>query len=296
MLTVAPLRTRFFIVHNPNAGAETRRLYDAVLSQLGRAGASIEVVDTARHGDGMATAAAAAQSGWFDTIVAAGGDGTVHDVAEGILGHAIPLGIIPIGTANVFAREIGLPRSPEKLAETLLNGHGREVPVGEVNGRPFLFVVGIGFDAEAVRHFETAGARNLGRTGLLEPVLRALVSHRDRPLRVEADGDVTEARWVIVTRTSRYAAGLMLAPAADLRGTQFNVLCMKGNGPLARIAQLSALAAGWLRFGPGVKLTTTKQVRIDGDRRVSVQIDGESIGSLPLDIKIHSEKLTIILP
>ncbi|MCK9916020.1 diacylglycerol kinase family lipid kinase [Microbacteriaceae bacterium K1510] len=290
------MRTRFFIIHNPNAGRETRRLYDAVLSHLGHAGASIEVMDTARHGEGMAAAAAAALSGQFDTIVAAGGDGTVHDVAEGTLGHATPLGIIPAGTANVFAREIGLPRSAEELAKTLLTGTAEAIPVGAVNGRPFLFVVGIGFDAEAVRHFEAADARSFGRTGLVVPVLHALVSYRDRSLRVEVDGNVTDARWIIVTRTKRYAANLMLAPNADLRGTQFHVLCMKGSGPLARIAQLSALAAGCLRFGPGVTLKIAKQVRIDGDRNIPVHIDGESIGTLPLDIKIHSEKLTIILP
>ena len=290
------MRTRFFIIHNPNAGHETRRLYDAVLSQLERSGAGIEVMETAHHGEGMATAAAAAQSRRFDTIVAAGGDGTIHDVAEGILDHATPLGIIPIGTANVFAREIGLPRSPEELAKTLLEGSAREVPVGEVNGRPFLFVVGIGFDAEAVRHFETAGARNLGRAGLMEPVLRALLSYRDRPLRVEIDGDPTDAHWVIVTRTARYAGGLMLAPAADPRGTQFHVLCMKGSGPLARIVQLSALAAGYLRFCPGVTLTIAKQVRIAGGRHIPVQIDGEVLGEVPLNIKVHSRKLTIILP
>lgn len=110
------MRTRFFIVHNPNAGMQTRRFYQGVLSCLARSGCSIEVVETAHRGEGVAASAAAARSGRFDAIVAAGGDGTVHDVAQGLLGHAIPFGIVPVGTANVFAREIGLPRSPKKLA------------------------------------------------------------------------------------------------------------------------------------------------------------------------------------
>jgi diacylglycerol kinase family enzyme len=76
-------------------------------------------------------------------------EGTVHDATEGLVGHSMPLGIIPMGTGNVFARELNLPGSPDGLARTLLKGEARATPLGQVNGRPFLFVVGIGFDAEA---------------------------------------------------------------------------------------------------------------------------------------------------
>ena len=157
-------------------------------------------------------------------------------------------------------------------------------------------MVGAGFDAEAVRHFEAQGTRSLGRTGLVGPVLRALVSHRDRLLRMETNHGVTEARWIIVTRTKRYAANLMLAPEADLSRTQFQVLCMKGSGPMMRLAQLSAPALGRLRFGPGVTLETAAWVKINGELSVPVQIDGEPLGELPLNIRIHPGKLTLILP
>lgn len=288
------LRTRYFIVHNPNAGSETRRFYDAVLASLRHTGGYIEIVETARHGDGGAAAAAA--SGRFDAVVAAGGDGTVHDVAAGLLDGGVPLGVIPLGTANVFAREIGLPGSPAALAEMLCRGPLRTIPVGLVNGRPFLFVVGVGFDAEAVRHFETAGSRRFGKAGLVEPVLRALVSHRDRPLRVETDDDTVEARWVIVTRTKRYAANLMLAPDADIGDARLHVLCMKGSGPFARFTQLAALVIGCLRYAPGVTLKVASRVRIEGGIGVPVQIDGEMLGTLPLDMRIHSKTLQIISP
>lgn len=290
------MRTRFLIIHNPNAGSETRRLYDATLSHLENCGGTIEVVETTRRGEGHALAAAASENGLFDAVVAAGGDGTVHDVANGTLGTDTPLGIIPLGTANVFARELGLPRSPAALAQALASGATRTIPVGEVNGRPFFLVVGIGFDAEAVRQFESAGTRRLGRAGLVTPVLRAIASHRDKPLRVETDSGVREARWVIVTRTRHYAAGLMLAPNADLADARLHVLCMGGAGAMFRIAQLSALTAGLLRFGPGVTLEAAHRVRIVGDRRVPVQTDGEMLGRLPLDIRIHPKRLKLVFP
>lgn len=290
------MRTRFFIIHNPNAGPATRRLYDAILSRLKGQGGRLEILETARHGEGLAAAAAAARSGRFDAVVAAGGDGTVHDAAEGVLGHSTPLGIIPTGTANVFAREIGLPQSPDRLASVLLKGEARAIPVGAANGRPFLFVVGIGFDAEAVRLFETEGSRRLGRAGFVWPVLRALLSHQDRLLRVQTDRGHSAAQWVIVTRVKRYAADLMLAPDADLYQERLHVLCMRGSGPLARLSQLAALTAGHLRHAPGVSLVSASWARIDGDRSTPVQIDGEMLGELPMEIKIHPKRLKVILP
>src|SRR4029079_2600419 len=155
----------------------------------------------------MKAAAEAALSGRFDAVVAAGGDGTVHDAAEGLVGYLTPLGILPLGTGNVFARELNLPRSPEALAGTLLSGEARPIPVGQANGRPFLFVVGVGFDAEAVRVFESEGTRTLGRAGYIWPVLRTLLSHQHQSLRVTTRREETKAQWVVVTRIKRYAGG-----------------------------------------------------------------------------------------
>jgi len=290
------LRTRFFIVHNPRAGPAARHFYDATLSSLKRSGSAIEIVETARHGEGMTAAANAARSGCFDAIVAAGGDGTLHDVAEGIIGHSLPLGIIPTGTGNVFAQEINLPQSADELAKTLREGEAHAIPVGQVNGRPFLFMVGVGFDAEAVRLFESGTTRELGRFGFVWPVLRALRFYKDRPLHVKTRQTETVAQWVIVTRAKRYAGGFMLAPDADLHDSQFQVLRMGGIGPLSRFRQLAALAIGGLRYDPQVSIEPANWVRIEGDPNTPVQIDGEVLGELPLEIGLHAEQLRIIMP
>lgn len=237
----------------------------------------------------------AATDGGFDAIVAAGGDGTIHAVAEGLLGSALPLGIIPTGTADAYARELGLPRDAAALADTLLAGEVFTLPVGEVNGRPFLFVVGVGLDAEAVRLFEANGSRQFGRMGLVWPAMRALFADPHRLLKVKTASSDAEARWVIVTRAKRYAADLMLAPEADVRRTGFHVLRMTGKS-FARIGQLSALSVGQLRFAPGVTLESTEWVSISGDPGIPVQIDGEVMERLPLEIKSHAKQLNVILP
>lgn len=290
------MRTRFLIIHNPNAGVAARQLYHSTLSRLRRLGGDAEIVETIGHGEGMKAAADGAQSGRFDAVVAAGGDGTVHDVVEGLVGLAMPLGIIPMGTGNVFAREIDLPQLPEGLARTLLYGEARAIPVGQANGRAFLFVVGVGFDAEAVRVFESEGNRELGQAGFVWPVLRSLFSYQERLLRVKTHRGEAEAQWVVVTRAKRYAGNLMLAPDADVHQAHFYVLRIGGSGLLSRVRQLAALAAGYLRYDPDVCLERANWVRIDGDRSVPVQIDGEVLGELPLEIRIHPKPLKIILP
>jgi diacylglycerol kinase (ATP) len=290
------LRRKFFILHNPNAGAAARRHYHKVVTLLSERGACLKVVQTSRHGEGQRAAAEAAASGHFDAIVAAGGDGTVHDAATGLLGADVPLGIIPTGTANVFAREIGLPHSAEAMARTLQGGSVKTIPVGEVNGQPFLFVVGIGFDAEAVRRFETAGTRKFGQAGFVPPLLHALWSEQNQSLQITTDHGKSKAEWVIVTRARRYAGGFILCKEADLIQTNFHVLRFAGRSPLIRIRQLAALASGLIRFDPDVSIEVASWVQVEGNSTVPVQVDGEVLGALPVGIQLHPERLQLLVP
>ena len=290
------MRRRFFILHNPNAGPAARRHYHSILTLLRDAGVHAELVETSRHGEGTKATAEAALSGSFDAIVAAGGDGTVHDVAEGVLGSATPLGVMPMGTANVFAREVGLPFSPERVASMLLYGKARAIQVGQINNRAFLFVVGIGFDAEAVAHFEASGTRQLGRIGLLGSVIRALASHSDHTLRVTTDAGSSEAQWVIVTRVQRYAGGLLLSRDADINQAKFYVVRFGGRGKLVLLRQLSALACGLLRYDPDVTIEAADWAQVESDARVPVQVDGEILDALPAMIKLHPERVQLIFP
>ena len=103
-----------------------------------------------------------------------------------------------------------VPTSSDRIADTLMNGKVSTIPVGEINGQPVLFVVGIGFDAEAVRQFETAGTRKIGQAGFVMPVLNALLSE-SRSLKVTTDHGSSEAQWVIVPRTQHCAANFFSA-------------------------------------------------------------------------------------
>ena len=116
-------------------------MFRNTVRELQQAGCHISIVDTTQHERGERIAKDAALSGQFDAIIAAGGDGTLHDVLRGIAGSDIPLGLIPSGTANIFSREIDLPTTPVALAEVLMRGSTFNVPVSVCNRHPFAFVV-----------------------------------------------------------------------------------------------------------------------------------------------------------
>ncbi|MET3900914.1 diacylglycerol kinase (ATP) [Devosia sp. UYZn731] len=291
---IVAARTRLLVIHNARAGGGARRRYLICIALLKEAGAAVDIVETRSADEGTTAAASAASTKRFDAVIAAGGDGTVHAVALGLIGSSTPLGIIPTGTADVYARELGVPRFPSDLVHLILHGTERAMPVGEVNGRPFLFVVGVGLDADAVRLFEERGARRLGRLGLVWPALTALMN-ANGAVRVKTERSDGEVKWVIVTRARRYAAGLMLAPKADLGRSEFHVLSMTGS-LVARIGQLSALAIGQARNAPGATLKSADWVLIEGDGNTAVQVDGDVAGPLPLCIRTHDKSLRIILP
>jgi diacylglycerol kinase family enzyme len=179
---------------------------------------------------------------------------------------------------------------------TLLYGTAQAIPVGQINGQPFLFVVGIGFDAEAVAHFEASGNRQLGQAGLVGPVMRALVSHSDRALYITTAAGTSEARWVIVTRVPRYAGGLLLSRDVNITQTKFCVVRFGGHGLFVRLRQLSALACGLIRYDPAVTIEAAEWVKVESDTSVPVQVDGEIMGALPVEIRVHSQRLQLIFP
>jgi YegS/Rv2252/BmrU family lipid kinase len=290
------MRRKFCIIHNPRAGWHSRHLFSATLEALRSAAASYEIVSTECRGQGTDLAKAAARSASFDAIIAAGGDGTIHDVAAGLVGGQVPLGVIPLGTGNVFARALGYVLDASALSQALLNGPVKRIPIGEANGEPFLFVVGIGFDAEAVRYFEAHDMRRWGVGSFAIPVLHALMHSSNAPLQVTTPAGCAEAQWVLVTRTEHYAANLLLAPEADLRDPMFYVIRVEGAGRLIRTRQLAAMLTGLLRHDPAVTVEAARHIRIEGDSGTPVQIDGEFKGTLPMEIALHAAPLRAILP
>jgi diacylglycerol kinase family enzyme len=290
------MRTRFFIIRDPRASRYGRYVFNTTLENLRDAGSHVESVSVERREDGARLAREAMQSGAFDAIVGVGGERMIHNVAAGLVGGETPLGVIPTGTGNVFASELGYSFAPFALARTLQTGSVEHIPVGEVNGEVFLSLVSVGCDAEAVRHFTAANPRFLGRASYILPVLRALAGRPSRSLVVETESGRHRAHWVIISRTKRYAGNLSLAPEAGLAKPGMFVICFRGAGRKRRLRHLLALVTGLLQRDPHISIEGAQSVTITGDSQCAVQIDGQFKGMLPLKIGLHSERLGVIMP
>jgi YegS/Rv2252/BmrU family lipid kinase len=232
----------------------------------------------------------------FDTIVAAGGDGTINAVVNGMRGSRRPLAIVPLGTANVFANAIGLPLRAAPLAAAIADGEARPVWPGEVDGRLFLSMAGSGFDADVVAAVNRRLKRHTGRIAFLWAILTRLWHYRMREITAEIDGVAHRAASVIFTRSRFYAGRFVLVPAAQLDDPTLHIVLFRRPGRIAALRAMSALALGFVHRLPDVSIIRGRRVLLAGDRAVAVHVDGEICGRLPVSVAVAAEPIYLIRP
>ncbi|MBI4184183.1 MAG: diacylglycerol kinase family lipid kinase [Proteobacteria bacterium] len=287
---------RLLVIHNPTAGWRRRRRLARTVDELVRLGCLVTLRRTAAPGDAERFARDGAASGEFDAVVAAGGDGTVNEVINGLAGRALPLGLVPIGTANVLATEIGLGRRPKALAAVIARAGPRAVHVGRADGRRFAIMLGAGFDARTVGRVRPWLKRLAGKGAYVAAGLGQLLAGAGPRLRVTADGRTHEAAWAVVCKGAHYAGGFVLAPGADLSEPGFR-LCLFRRGGRADLAlALVAIALGRHAWLAGISLIPCRKVRIEGPPDVPTQTDGEIAGRLPVAVEVAPEPLWLLAP
>lgn len=290
---------RMLIVFNPAAGARRRRTLLAALDLLRGLGMRPEVADTARRGHATLLAREAAAAG-VHVVVAAGGDGTIAEVAAGLAGSDSALGVLPLGTANVLALELGLPRDPARAAAVLAMGRtaplhpglARDAAGGE---RLFVQMLGAGFDAAVVHAVSAPLKRATGKGAYVWQTLREMPRYPFPPIRAVLDGREATAASVIVTKGRLYGGRFLLAPGADPRRDGFHVVLFREAGALAAMRFGAALPLGLLPRLPGVEIIPAYSVRLDGSG-IPAQADGDAAGHLPLDIGPAPAPMRIVVP
>lgn len=279
-------RRRFLLVHNPIAGLANRPLLGDVLRALEARGAEI-VITSQKPADALADPQG------LDAVIAAGGDGTIRALAA--VAGDLPVGIVPCGTGNVLACEIGLPlKDAARIAEVLLQGRAETITGGLANGEPFYLMAGAGFDGEIVSRLSTPLKRRIGKVAYTGPVLRALTMRPQR-LEVTIDGVRYRARWAIATNGRLYGGAFVLAPDANLLERGFDVVMMKG-GFSASLAQLISLGLGRLSKAPGVEIVRGHEITITSSNPCASQIDGDPFVPLPLRITSAGPSFRLLVP
>lgn len=239
---------------NPRAGLRARQALGA-LAQGPPAWGRIAVEQTQFPGHARELATRAAQEG-VELLLAVGGDGTMNEVADGLLGSQTALGLVPVGSGNGLARTLGLPLVPRQALRTLEGGVTRRMDVGLVNGRPFLNVAGAGFDALVGVEFHRHGRRG-GRRGAFSYVrlgLAALLRYRATSFALDADGARFDGRAFVVAFANgrQYGAGAVIAPHARLNDGRLDVVVFEHASTPAVLLQAPRLFLGgierWRRY------------------------------------------------
>jgi diacylglycerol kinase (ATP) len=298
---VVPVRRgrvpRMLIVFNPTAGRRRAGRLWRVLDIMTASGMRLELAETRGPGHATELARDAAASG-TDLVVAAGGDGTIAEVANGLSGSGCRLGVIPLGTANVMAHELGLPFVPREVAAALAFGRTRTIRPGIATGaggtRVFVQMLGVGFDAQVVQRLSLPLKRALGRGAYVAQSLREAARYRFRPIRLRVDGRACEAGSVIVSKGHYYGGCYLLAPGATPAAPGFAVALFDRAGPVAALLYGAALPLNLLPRMPGLRLLRAEEVAIDSGQ-VPAQTDGDAAGWGPLLVRDAPSAIEVVV-
>lgn len=277
------------IVINPTAGAERGTVsarIDLARRALADAGAEGDVVVTERHGHARVVAGALARRG-FDLVVAWGGDGTVNEVGSALVSGPVALGIVPQGSGNGLARELRLSMRPAEALRAALTGHPRPLDVGEIGGRYYFNIAGIGFDAEVAGRFN---ARPPGRRGpwpYVTLTLGALLGYEPDRYRVVLEGpapvgdlcrrEAFEGRYftIVLANSAQFGNRLRIAPEARPDDGVLNALLIDHRTIPGHLWRARYLLWDVTR-APGIVRRPVRAATIEGTSALHCQIDGES--------------------
>jgi YegS/Rv2252/BmrU family lipid kinase len=298
-------RRRLLVIFNPIAGRAARAKLSRALAVLQHLGAEVRLRETAAPGEAEAFAREATRSD-FDGVVIAGGDGTLNEAVNGLEDVSLPIAVFPFGTENVLAREIGLPRHPERAAEIAMRGPARPISVGEVAfedraaPRRFLLMTGVGFDAEVVSGLDLDLKRRIGKLAFAWSILLRLWQYRPIEYAVAAETAAGSARYsaasAIASKARFYAGPFVLAPAAALAHRSFQLALLKRPGRGAALTCLVALVGGFLHRLPQVEIATVTSATFSRPVGAPVQIDGDPLGRLPITVRIADRPLLLVYP
>ena len=309
---------RVALIYNPASGQKSGRrgsYIQSALAVLREAGIDAEALETHAPGSGKSLALASVRQG-FDAVLACGGDGTVHEVLQSLVGTGVALGVVPLGTANALAQNLGLGRNPIKAVRALMAARPTEVPVGRIffqeeNGargwRYFTVAAGVGADALLMSSMDPALKRRFGYALYMLQALKIWASHPfplfDASFSIDGNADprVEQVSQLLAIRIRSFGGALgVLAPGATLHKRDLSLVAFKTRSRFQYLRFLVATLMGRQTFSRTIELLDADAVEcrvLNGSRtRVFVEADGEVLGVLPSRIELARETLTLLVP
>ena len=278
------------VILNPRAHSEKAAKASRAIKQL--RGAHVEA--TSGVGDAQKLAARAVERG-CRIVVAAGGDGTINEVVNGIAGSSAALGILPVGTMNVFAAELGIPADLPDAWEVIRSGHTRRVDLARANSQYFVQLAGVGLDAQVVQATSWNFKKNFGPLSYV--ISAAQIASRKPPrLVVDADDGTREGSFVLVGNGRYYGGPVAFFKDARIDDGKLDILIFKNLGYLDIARYLGGIFMGTHTDLADVEYFQSRKATVRSDEEVPIEVDGEIAGQLPVTFRISSRKLHVAVP
>ncbi len=312
---------KVILLYNPLSGRSLEhRVADveSALSVLRNAGVEASAAPTRAASDATAQTTQAIAEG-CDTVFACGGDGTVHDVLQGLVGTKVALAIIPLGTANCVAHDLRLPFSPAKAAQAALSAKPRRISVGRIDyqdftgnraARYFIFIVGIGVDAHLFYKLDPLIKRRFGMAAYCAKATRLWLTHQMKDFAVQIGDDepnrCTEVSQLLAVRISNFGGVLReLAPGASLERNDLRLVLFQTHSRLAYLRYILRGLFGTNWKVPGIELVHSagaichdlgSSTGAGSSSRILIEADGELLGTLPAQISVVRDAVTLLTP
>jgi len=288
------------IIINPVAGGARPSAADARVQiardALNAAGEPGAVVVTERVGHGRELAARAVKDG-ARLVIAWGGDGTLNEVGSALAFTSAALGIVPAGSGNGLARELGVARHPADAIAQAVRATPRAIDVGEIDGRLFVNLAGIGFDAHVAAKFAIPGRRR-GALGYADLTARALASYVPLDYRIHTGGKVRNTRAMLLTlaNSAQYGNGARIAPGARVDDGLLDLVVFEERSRFATVCALPHLFNGTVANVRGCRIDRLREVTIEADHPLTFHVDGEpAAGGTTLHGRVHPAALMVAI-
>jgi YegS/Rv2252/BmrU family lipid kinase len=291
-------RKEAVVVENPTARKfPSRKRLDEARDWLNQRGWKVEWLETAARGDATSIATDAARRG-VPLLFVCGGDGTLNEAVNGLAGSETALAVIPAGTVNLWAREIGLLKNPVEAIRVAVEGARRRIDLGRAGERYFLLMAGFGLDATVAHGVSHRIKDRFGATAYALSAAREALRYRSSPVTLSLDGQerALQLLMLIVGNTRKYAGLTEITPAAVVDDGRLDVCAYTGRGRLDILWLALLTLIRQQRRSRKVVVTRVRKLRIDGGNRLAVQLDGDAIKERPAEVMVAPGALWVAVP
>ena len=285
------------LVVNPVAGNRAFKHIDRIRNLLeGRI--SLSTFITKKRGDALEFARTVSGT---DRILVASGDGTINEVLNGLRNsdnpdqHRIPVAVIPLGTTNVLAKEVGIPETVEAAVDLALKGEQKRISLGRINGRYFSLMAGIGFDGAAVLGVKNDFVKRMsGKAAHVVSGLKVLQRYNPPNLTVKTDKDEYRAYTAVISNARCYGGHFYVTPEASITEAVLDICLFKGRTRRSLLRFITGILSKKHLDYDDVTVVKAREVEVTSEGTVHVQIDGDYFGTLPVKIDVVPDAASLV--